>query len=119
VTASVPTDRTTDRQAAGAADEAEPAPAGETSEPDAAPRPEPESVEEAAAPAAALEPGEAPRSAIEVETTQDEDEHSRVHRTRRRPGSENEAPAEPVVVSSVADESKPKKGGWWQRKGFF
>ncbi|WP_269929861.1 Rne/Rng family ribonuclease [Aminobacter sp. HY435] len=35
------------------------------------------------------------------------------------------APAEPVVTSVVeadseeAAEAKPKKGGWWQRKGFF
>nr|WP_280515701.1 hypothetical protein [Mesorhizobium sediminum] len=30
-------------------------------------------------------------------------------------------PAEPVVTSSTPanDETKPRKGGWWQRKGFF
>jgi ribonuclease E len=35
-----------------------------------------------------------------------------------------EAPAEPVVVSASSSDSepidgKPRKGGWWQRKGFF
>jgi ribonuclease E len=32
---------------------------------------------------------------------------------------EKVAPAEPVVVSSGADEAKPRKTGWWQRKSFF
>ncbi|MBJ6131719.1 ribonuclease E/G [Ochrobactrum sp. Q0168] len=27
--------------------------------------------------------------------------------------------AEPVVTSSESDEQKPKRGGWWQKKGFF
>ena len=26
---------------------------------------------------------------------------------------------EPVVTSSETDEQKPKRGGWWQKKGFF
>jgi ribonuclease E len=30
-----------------------------------------------------------------------------------------EAPAEPVVVSSTTEEAKPRKTGWWQRKSFF
>jgi ribonuclease E len=30
-----------------------------------------------------------------------------------------EKPAEPVVVSSGGDETKPRKTGWWQRKSFF
>jgi ribonuclease E len=30
-----------------------------------------------------------------------------------------EAPVEPVVVSSTSDEAKPRKTGWWQRKSFF
>ena len=38
--------------------------------------------------------------------------------TRRR--ATEEAPAEPVVISSTPDaEPRPKKGGWWQKKGFF
>jgi len=47
-------------------------------------------------------------------------------RTRRK-AVVADAPAEPVVSSAVADtdaaaapaEEKPKRGGWWQRKGFF
>ncbi|WP_343314294.1 Rne/Rng family ribonuclease [Brucella sp. BE17] len=28
-------------------------------------------------------------------------------------------PAEPVVTSSDKEDQKPKRGGWWQKKGFF
>ncbi|WP_202329234.1 Rne/Rng family ribonuclease [Mesorhizobium sp. L-8-3] len=50
----------------------------------------------------------------------------RTRATRRKPEAEA-APAEAVVVSSTvaevaeipAEEAKPKKAGWWQRKGFF
>ena len=28
-------------------------------------------------------------------------------------------PSEPVVTSTTVTDEKPKKGGWWQRKGFF
>jgi ribonuclease E len=45
--------------------------------------------------------------------------------SRRKPAAAA-APAEPVVSSTVvgeteatAAEGKPKRGGWWQRKGFF
>ncbi|WP_027039212.1 Rne/Rng family ribonuclease [Mesorhizobium ciceri] len=44
--------------------------------------------------------------------------------SRRKPAAAN-APVEPVVSSTVAEEpaakteDKPKRGGWWQRKGFF
>jgi ribonuclease E len=47
-------------------------------------------------------------------------------RSSRRKTSTEQAPAEPVVssvVSGSSDEApaaeKPKRGGWWQRKGFF
>ncbi|MDX8464190.1 Rne/Rng family ribonuclease [Mesorhizobium sp. VK23B] len=44
------------------------------------------------------------------------------HPTRRKPQS-IDAPVVPVVSSSVSDEAKteekPKRAGWWQRKGFF
>ncbi|MDX8440090.1 Rne/Rng family ribonuclease [Mesorhizobium australafricanum] len=44
------------------------------------------------------------------------------HPTRRKPQSVD-APAVPVVSSTVSDEAKtedkPKRAGWWQRKGFF
>ena len=41
--------------------------------------------------------------------------------SRRKPASESAAPAQPVVASTTGpvDDSKPKKAGWWQRKGFF
>jgi ribonuclease E len=43
--------------------------------------------------------------------------------SRRKPAS-SEAPSEPVVSSTVATadeqaQEKPKRAGWWQRKGFF
>ncbi|RWC31171.1 MAG: ribonuclease E/G [Mesorhizobium sp.] len=44
--------------------------------------------------------------------------------SRRKPAAAN-APVEPVVSSTVAEETaaktedKPKRAGWWQRKGFF
>jgi ribonuclease E len=44
------------------------------------------------------------------------------HPTRRKPQS-IDAPVVPVVSSNVSDEAKtedkPKRAGWWQRKGFF
>ena len=44
------------------------------------------------------------------------------HPTRRKPQS-IDAPVVPVVSSTVSDEAKaeekPKRAGWWQRKGFF
>lgn len=33
--------------------------------------------------------------------------------------AEPEKVAEPVVTSSETEEQKPKRGGWWQKKGFF
>jgi ribonuclease E len=43
-------------------------------------------------------------------------------RTSRRRAANEDAPTEPVVSSTSGTEAeadKPKKGGWWQRKGFF
>ncbi|RWK17997.1 MAG: ribonuclease E/G [Mesorhizobium sp.] len=44
------------------------------------------------------------------------------HPTRRKPQS-IDAPVVPIVSSTVTDEAKaeekPKRAGWWQRKGFF
>ncbi|RWF50801.1 MAG: hypothetical protein EOS66_20890, partial [Mesorhizobium sp.] len=44
------------------------------------------------------------------------------HPTRRKPQS-IDAPVVPVVSSNVSEEAKtedkPKRAGWWQRKGFF
>ncbi|TIV45646.1 MAG: hypothetical protein E5V88_33610 [Mesorhizobium sp.] len=44
------------------------------------------------------------------------------HPTRRKPQS-IDAPVVPVVSSNLSQEAKaeekPKRAGWWQRKGFF
>ncbi|PBB85653.1 MULTISPECIES: ribonuclease E/G [unclassified Mesorhizobium] len=74
-----------------------------------------EPVAEVPAPAAAEpEPVLAASAAAEAEAP--------AHPTRRRPQS-IDAPAVPVVSSNVSEEAKaedkPKRAGWWQRKGFF
>jgi ribonuclease E len=50
------------------------------------------------------------------------DEKAKVRPSRRKPVPVD-APVEPIVSSTVADEEKteekPKRAGWWQRKGFF
>ncbi|PDQ19869.1 ribonuclease E/G [Mesorhizobium sanjuanii] len=50
------------------------------------------------------------------------DETPKARLSRRKPAPVD-APVEPVVSSTVADEAKteekPKRAGWWQRKGFF
>ena len=54
-----------------------------------------------------------------------EEEAPAKRRTTRRKAAASEAPVSPVVSSVVADEAqekaedKPKRAGWWQRKGFF
>ncbi|RVC40730.1 Rne/Rng family ribonuclease, partial [Mesorhizobium sp. M4A.F.Ca.ET.090.04.2.1] len=71
-----------------------------------------------AVPEATIEPPPAPVEAAPAAPSEDEPARP----TRRKPASTN-APAVPVVSSSVADETKtedkPKRAGWWQRKGFF
>ncbi|ESZ33008.1 MULTISPECIES: ribonuclease E/G [unclassified Mesorhizobium] len=72
----------------------------------------PEAAVEAAAPAAAD---------AATETTVD-DEPAKARPSRRKAVAADTS-AVPVVSSSVADEAKaeekPKRAGWWQRKGFF
>uniref|UniRef100_UPI001783F16F Rne/Rng family ribonuclease n=1 Tax=Mesorhizobium mediterraneum TaxID=43617 RepID=UPI001783F16F len=50
------------------------------------------------------------------------DEKPKVRPSRRKPVPVD-APVEPIVSSTVAEEEKteekPKRAGWWQRKGFF
>jgi ribonuclease E len=50
------------------------------------------------------------------------DEAPQARPSRRKPAPAD-APVVPVVSSTVADETKteekPKRAGWWQRKGFF
>jgi ribonuclease E len=83
-------------EAAAPAEAAEPAAAAPASEPVAE-----EAVAETA-PVSVPEPAEAAEPA---------------RASRRRPAAE--VPSEPVVVSSAPEADKPKKGGWWQRKGFL
>jgi len=35
------------------------------------------------------------------------------------PAAEPQKVSEPVVTSSETEDQKPKRGGWWQKKGFF
>ncbi|MBZ9734617.1 ribonuclease E/G [Mesorhizobium sp. CA18] len=62
------------------------------------------------------EPAAAAPAATEAEPA------TNAHPTRRKPQSVD-APVVPVVSSNVSDEAKaedkPKRAGWWQRKGFF
>ncbi|CDX17304.1 Ribonuclease, Rne/Rng family protein [Mesorhizobium plurifarium] len=62
------------------------------------------------------EPATAAPAAAEAEPA------ANAHPTRRKPQS-IDAPVVPVVSSNVSDEAKaedkPKRAGWWQRKGFF
>ncbi|RVD19850.1 ribonuclease E/G, partial [Mesorhizobium sp. M4B.F.Ca.ET.017.02.2.1] len=50
------------------------------------------------------------------------EEEASVRSNRRKPAAVD-APVVPVISSSVSDEAKaedkPKRAGWWQRKGFF
>ncbi|MDX3929007.1 MAG: ribonuclease E/G [Shinella sp.] len=74
---------------------------------------------------AVAEPAEAasPAESVEVEEAAADLEETRPVRANRNLAS---IASEPVVKSSTAKESgsqdereKPKKGGWWQRRGFF
>lgn len=87
---------------------------------DAAPAPQ----EEAPADVAPAAPTPAPQAAeAAVEATQEEaDDAAKPTRANR---GDNVSSSEPVVTSSGKNDSpdgeepKPRKGGWWQRKGFF
>jgi ribonuclease E len=64
-------------------------------------------------------------AAAPAEAVSEEPVTEKPSRSRRKPAAEA-APAAPVVSSSAAgepvaptEEAKPRKGGWWQRKGFF
>ena len=65
---------------------------------------------------------EAPAVAEEIAVVTPDSE-APAPRASRRKATAGPAVAEPKVVSTVssdaASEEKPKKGGWWQRKGFF
>ncbi|MDQ1186227.1 Rne/Rng family ribonuclease [Agrobacterium larrymoorei] len=95
------------------------APAAEAPAAETAPAPQDAPVAEA--PAAPAPAPQAPEPA--VETAQEEtDEAAKPVRANR---GDNVSSSEPVVTSSGKNDStdgeepKPRKGGWWQRKGFF
>ncbi|KQM34411.1 ribonuclease [Rhizobium sp. Leaf68] len=96
------------------------APAAAAPVADAAPAPQ----EDAPADVAPAAPAPAPQAAeAAVETTQEEaDDAAKPTRANR---GDNVSSSEPVVTSSGKNDSpdgeepKPRKGGWWQRKGFF
>ncbi|BCH10245.1 ribonuclease E [Mesorhizobium sp. 131-3-5] len=78
-------------------------------------------VVEAAAEAPVEPPVAAADEAVVAPVAQ---ESSKARPSRRKPAA-IDAPVVPVVSSTVADEpeakteEKPKRAGWWQRKGFF
>ncbi len=96
------------------------APAAAAPVADAAPAPQ----EDAPADVAPAAPAPAPQAAeAAVEATQEEaDDAAKPTRANR---GDNVSSSEPVVTSSGKNDSpdgeepKPRKGGWWQRKGFF
>ncbi|RWB70139.1 MAG: Rne/Rng family ribonuclease [Mesorhizobium sp.] len=77
-----------------------------------------EPVAEAQVAPMAAEPEPAPAAPAEAEA----ESAANPHPTRRKPQS-IDAPVVPVVSSNVSEEAKaedkPKRAGWWQRKGFF
>ncbi|MBZ9759397.1 ribonuclease E/G [Mesorhizobium sp. CA8] len=79
-----------------------------------------EPVAEAQVAPVAVEPEPEPTAAAPAAT--EAELATSAHPTRRKPQSVD-APVVPVVSSNVSDEAKaedkPKRAGWWQRKGFF
>lgn len=77
-----------------------------------------EPVAEAQVAPVAVEPEPAPAAPAAAEA----EPAANPHPTRRKPQS-IDAPVVPVVSSNVSEEAKtedkPKRAGWWQRKGFF
>ncbi len=68
----------------------------------------------------------APAAEETASAAEPEAEAPKARRSRRKPAAAETAAAEPVVVSSTPAntdsapvEEKPKRAGWWQRKGFF
>ncbi|RWN25369.1 ribonuclease E/G [Mesorhizobium sp.] len=65
---------------------------------------------------------EAPAPVSEETAVAAVDEKPKARPSRRKPAPV-EAPVVPIVSSTVADEAKtedkPKRAGWWQKKGFF
>lgn len=66
--------------------------------------------------AAAPEAAEAP-AATEEPVAEEATEEASARPSRRK--AADDKPSEPVLISSTPESERPKKAGWWQRKGFF
>ncbi|PBC06496.1 ribonuclease E/G [Mesorhizobium sp. WSM3859] len=81
-----------------------------------------EPVAEAQVAPVAVEPEPAPAAPEPAPAAAEAEPAANAHPTRRKPQS-TDAPVVPVVSSNVSEEAKaedkPKRAGWWQRKGFF
>ena len=105
--------------------EAEPAAAIDIAEP----APAPVSVEPVEPPAAEAPVAEAPAPApvepvVETPAVSREEPADEAAKPARANRGDNVSSSEPVVTSAApeggeTDPSKPRKGGWWQRRGFF
>ncbi len=75
-----------------------------------------------AAPEASVEPAPVADAPVVAEPVVAEEEPAKARPSRRKAVAAD-TPVTPVVSSTVADEAKteekPKRAGWWQRKGFF
>ncbi|MCY6380891.1 Rne/Rng family ribonuclease [Hoeflea prorocentri] len=63
---------------------------------------------------------------VEPEKPEDDQDDAKPARSRRRRNSDTGAASEPKLTSTVVEDAdaengdgKPKKAGWWQRRGFF
>ena len=79
---------------------------------------EEEAPVEAAAPAEDAEEIK-PKRRTRKATAKPEVEEAVVVEAEVAPAAEPQKVSEPVVTSSETEEQKPKRGGWWQKKGFF
>ncbi|MBZ9956521.1 ribonuclease E/G [Mesorhizobium sp. BR1-1-15] len=81
-------------------------------------------AEEPTAELAVPVPAETPATASDEAAAATAEEKPKARPSRRKPAA-IDAPVVPVVSSTVAEEpetkteEKPKRAGWWQRKGFF
>ena len=83
---------------------------------------EEETPAEAPAPAEAVEtekPKRRPRKAAAKPEVEETAVKETVAEAEVATIAEPQKVSEPVVTSSDAEEQKPKRGGWWQKKGFF
>ncbi|MGB8817453.1 MAG: ribonuclease E/G [Rhizobiaceae bacterium] len=106
------------------APEAQPTAVAAAAEPDAKPaksRSRKKKVEPAAA---VTEPTAAPEPEAVAQPVTEEAKPARARASRRKP-EEEAGPVEPIVSTASTEtgeqpsDDKPRKGGWWQKRGFF